>query len=76
MISKTLIIGASAVYPVALNQPRASSIFVTHRTADVQVMSDIPVTLGLVLVEISTSIFGSHAATFVVNAYVTHVYLR
>ena len=70
MISRTLIIGASAVYRVALKQPRVSYLVVTHFTADVRLMSDRPVTLGLVPVELSTSISVSHAATYVVNAYI------
>ena len=52
----------SAVYPVALIQSRGISIVVTHRTEDIRVTSDRPVTLGLVPVELSTSISGSHAA--------------
>ena len=61
----------TAVYRVALIQPRGRSLVVTHRTADVQVTSDRPVTLGLVPVEISTSISGIHVATYVVNTYVS-----
>ena len=78
MISCTLIIGAIAVYRVALIQPSGISLVVTHCTEDVQVKSDRPVTLGIVPVELSTSIYGSHAATYVVNAYVylICVYLR
>ena len=60
-----------AVYRVALIQPRGSFLVVTHHTADIQVNSDRPVTLGLVPVELSTSISGSHAATSVVNAYIS-----
>ena len=71
MTSCTLIIGASAVYRVALKQPSGSSLFVTHLTAYVLLTSDRPVTLGLVPVELSTSISVSHAATYVVNAYVS-----
>ena len=63
MISRTLIIGASKVYCVDLIQTRGRSLVVTHRTADVRVTSDTPVTPGLVPVELSTSISGSHAAT-------------
>ena len=36
-------------------------------------MSDITVTLGLVPVELSTIISGIHAATYVVNAYVSQI---
>ena len=71
MISRTQIIGASAVYCVALKQPRVRSLVVTQCMADVRVMSDIPVTLGLVPVELSTSISGSHAATYIINAYIS-----
>ena len=71
MISHTLIIGASVVYHVTLIQSRGSSLVFTHRTADVRVTSDIPVTLGLVPVDLSTSISGSHAATYIVNACVS-----
>ena len=56
-----------AVYRVALIQSRGSSLVVTHRTADVRLTSDRSVTLGLVSVELSTSISGIHAATYVVN---------
>ena len=63
--------GRSAVYRVALKQCRGSSLVVTHCTADVPLTSDRPFTLGLVLVELSISISGSHAATYVVNAYVS-----
>ena len=59
----------SAVYRVALIQPRGSSLVVTHHTADIRVMLYRPVTLGLVPVELSTSISGIHAATYVVNTY-------
>ena len=61
----------SAVYRVALIQTRGSSLVVTHRTADGQVTLDRTVTLGLVPVELSTSISGSHAATYIVNACVS-----
>ena len=71
MISRTLIIGASVVYRVALKQPRGGSLIVTHRTAEVLVRTERPVTLGLVPVEISTITTGSHAATYLVNAYVS-----
>ena len=78
MFSRTVIIGAIAVYRVALIQPSGSSLVGTHRTADVRVMPDRTVTLVLVPVELSTSISGSHTATYVVNTYVTQirVYLR
>ena len=59
------------VYRVALIKPRGSSLVVTHCTEDVRVTLDRPVTLGLVTVELSTSISGSHAATYVVNAWVS-----
>ena len=71
MISRTLIIGASVVYHLALIQSRGISLVVTPRTANLQVMSDRKVTLGLVPVEISTSISGSHVTTYVVNTYVS-----
>ena len=71
MIYRTLIIGASAVYRVAFIQPRGISLVVTHHTADVRVTSYIPGTLGLVPVELPTSISGSHVATYVVNSYVS-----
>ena len=61
----------TAVYRVALIQPRGRSLVVTHRTADVQVTPDIPVTIGLVPVENSSSISGSHAAMYVVNTCVS-----
>ena len=57
------------VYCVALKQTRVSSLVVTNRTADVRVTSERKVRLGLVPVELSTSISDSHAATYVVNAY-------
>ena len=63
--------GRHSVYPVALIQPGGSSIVVTHRTSDVRVTSDIPVTLGLVPVELSTIISASHAATYVIKTYVS-----
>ena len=69
MISHTLIIRASAVYHVALKQPRGGSLVFIHRTADVRVTSDRPVPLGLVPVEFSTSISGSQAATYIVSVY-------
>ena len=71
MISCTLIIGASAAYYVALKKYIDSSQVVTNCTADFWVNSDIPVTLGLFSVELSTSIYGIHAATYVVNPYVS-----
>ena len=61
---------ATALYRLALIQPIGSSLVVTHRKADVQVTSDRPFTLGLFPVELSTSISGIHAPTYVVNAYV------
>ena len=78
MIFRTLTIRASAVYRVALIQSRGSPPVVTHRTAEVRVTSDIPVTLGLVPVELLTSISGIHAAMYVVNSCVSEirVYLR
>ena len=62
----------TAVYRVALKQPRGSYLVVTDRTAEVRLTLDIPVTLGLVPVEISTSISSSHAATYVVM----HMYFK
>ena len=69
---------STSVYRVSLKQPNGSSLVVNHCMADVQVTSYITVTLVLVPVEISTSISYSHAATYVVNAYVSkiRVYLR
>ena len=61
----------AAVYRVSLIQSRGSSLVVTYCTTDVRVTSDRPATLGLVSVELSTSISGSHAATYVVNACVS-----
>ena len=52
-----------AVYFVALIQPRGSSLVVTHHTTDFRVTQKNPVILGVVPVELSTSISGSHAAT-------------
>ena len=49
--------------PCSLEKPRGRSIVVTNHTADVRIMSDRPATLGLVPVELSTSIYGSHTAT-------------
>ena len=66
-----LTLGSLAVYHVALIQPRGISLVVTHRTADIQVTLDIPVTLGLVPVELSTSISDSHAAMYVVNVCIS-----
>ena len=63
----------SSVYHVGLKQPRGSSIFVNHRNADVQVTLDRTVTLFLVPVEILTSISGSHAATYIVYAYISQI---
>ena len=71
MISPTLIIRAVAVYRVALKQPRGISPVVTHRTAEVWLMSDRPDSLGLVPVELSTSRYGSHANTYTVNTCVS-----
>ena len=68
---RTLITRAGVVYRVALIQPRGSSLVVTHCTADVRVTSDRSVMLGLVPVELSTSIYGIHAAKYVVNTYVS-----
>ena len=63
----------TAVYSVALKQPRGSSLVVTHCTAYVRLTLDITVMLGLVPVELSTSISGSHAATYVVNTYLSQI---
>ena len=60
-----------AVYRVSFIKPRGSYLVFTHHTEDVRVTSDIPVILGLVPVELSTGISGSHAATYVVSAYVS-----
>ena len=46
---------------------RPSSLVVTNCTADVRVTPDRLVTLGLLPVELSTGISGSHAATYRVN---------
>ena len=69
---------ASAIYRIALIEPRGRSLVVTRRTADFQVTSDRPVTMGLIPVELSTSTSGRHAAKYVVNACVSEmrVYLR
>ena len=61
----------TAVYRVALIQTRGSYLVVTYCTEDVQVTLDRPVTLGLIPVELSTSISVSHAATYVVNSCVS-----
>ena len=61
----------NAVYRVALKRYRGSSLVVTHCMVDIQVTSDRPVTLGLVPLEISTSISGIHAAKYVVITYVS-----
>ena len=63
----------SAVYRVALKQPSGSSLVVNHRTSDVQITSDKTVTLVLVPVEISTSIYGIHTDTYIVNAYIPQI---
>ena len=60
-----------AVYRVSMIHPRGRSLLVTHCTLDALVTSDRPVTLGLVPVELSASISDIHAATYVVNAYVS-----
>ena len=73
IFSRNLIIGASVVYRVALNQPSGSSIFVNHCTADFRLTSDITVTLVLVPVELSTSISDRHTTTYVVNTYITQM---
>ena len=67
-----------AVYYLALKQPTSGSLVVTHRTAEVHVTSDRTTTLGLVPVELSSSISGSHATTYTVNTYVSQIciYLR
>ena len=70
MVSRTLIIGASAVYRVALIQYSGSALVVTHCKEDVRVKSGRPITLGLVPFSFSTSISVIYAATDVVNAYV------
>ena len=61
----------SVLYCIALKQPRNISLVVTHCTVDVRVTSDRPVSLGLVPVELSNSISGIHAATYVVNSYIS-----
>ena len=66
----------TAVYRVALKQPSSSSLVVNYCTADVGVTLDRKVTLFLFPVELSTSISGSHSATYeclltLVNLYVT-----
>ena len=73
-----VIICCYAVYRVALKQPRGSYLVVNHSTSDIQVMSDRTVNLVLVPVELSTSLSVSHAATYVVNAYIPQMraYLR
>ena len=61
----------AAVYRVSLKQPSGSSLVVNHCTANVRVTSDRTFTLGIVPFEVSTSISGSHAATYIVNVYVS-----
>ena len=63
----------SAVYHVALKKPSGISLVVNHCTTDVQVTSGRTATLVLFPVEFSTSISGSHTATYVVNAYVPQI---
>ena len=70
MISRTLIIGSSVLYCVPLVQPIGSSLVVTNSTAHVRVTLDTPVTLVIVQVELSTRIYVSHVATYVVNKYI------
>ena len=69
---------SSAVYRVALNQPSGSSLVGNNHIADVRVTSDRIVTLVLVPVERSTSIYDIFTATYIVNTYLPqiHVYLR
>ena len=62
-----------AVYSVALKQPVGSSLVVTHRTADIRVPLNRPVTLGIVPVELSTSISVSHAATYLLKTHVSQI---
>ena len=61
----------SEVYRVYLIQPRGGYLVVAHRTADVRLTWDRLVTIGLVPVELSTIISDSHAAMYVVNAYIS-----
>ena len=77
VIVKVLLM-VTEVYRVALKQPSGSSLVVNYRTEDVRVTLDRTVTLVLVPVELSTSIYFSHAATYIVNAYVyqIRIYLR
>ena len=64
MISRALIVGASAVYSVALILARSSSLVVTHYTADVQVTSERPGTPWIYFqLNSQLCISGSHAAT-------------
>ena len=65
-----------AVYRVALKQSRGSSPVVNHHMLDIKVMSDRKVTLVLVPAELSTSISGSHSATYIVNAYVSQIRIQ
>ena len=74
-ITYNLLFKCAAVYHISLNKPRGSSLVVTHRTEDVRVTLDRPVTLGLSPVELSTSIYGSHAVTYVVNTYVYLIFV-
>ena len=62
-----------AVYRVALNQPSGSSLVGYHRTADIRVILDIPVTLVLVPVDLQTSISGIHTATYIENTHVPQI---
>ena len=57
-----------AVYRVLLIESIGSSLVVTNFTAGIPVTLYRPVKRGLVPVELSTSISGSHATTSVVNA--------
>ena len=61
------------LYRVDLKQPSSISQVVNHRTVDVQLTSDITVTLVLVPVELSAIISGSHTDKYVVNAYVPQI---
>ena len=70
MISRTIIIRASVVYREVLIQSRGSSVVFTYRKADVRGTPYRQVTLGIVPFELSISISGIHAATYVVNVCV------
>ena len=73
MIFRTLTIGASAVYHVSLNFQRwlpSSQLSYYGRSSNVGQTQH---SLGLIQVELSTSISGSHAATYVLKLLVSQI---